>query len=318
MLEENDAPLAGTPIERAPSATVPAPTKETDVVPTLIPTEISLPTETPMPEGEDSIDLTRLPIGDGRLSAGPESGSIWSCTEEFPDRTVHVGPWINDDGTFDLTSKVIVEGMEIWASNLEITLEGDARVIMGNGLPDHPTGRFPADPRSEAYQIDPNRSSILSQDLRIELPAVPTPRNQPSCLRLGAIGVMLTGGTFFNALDAIGLDAVAHEVGDACDGHPQGAGVYHYHSLTPCLEESGDGHSALVGYAFDGFGIHGFRGEDGELITNADLDECHGHAHPVLWDGQTIGLFHYHATHEYPYTMGCYRGTAVRGLVTSR
>jgi len=37
-------------------------------------------------------------------------------------------------------------------------------------------------------------------------------------------------------------------------------------------------------------------------MTNADLDECHGHAHGTLG-------YHSHATIEYPYTVGCYRGT---------
>ena len=299
-----------------PEVNGPTPTMSADALPSLVPTTVSLPTETSTLEVEDGLDLTRLPIGDGRLSDEPESGAIWLCNQQFPDRNVHIGPWINDDGTFDYTSKVVVEGMVLWDGNLEITLEGNLRVIAGNGLPDHPTGRFPADRLSEAYQIDPNRNSILSQVLKIELLAIPTQANRTSCLRLGVVGVMLTGGTFFNALDAIGLDAVAHEVRDACDGHPQGAGIYHYHSLTPCIEDVGSGHSGLVGYAFDGFGIYGFRGEGGKLLTNTDLDECHGHAHPVMWDGIEIALYHYHASREYPYTLGCYRGTPIRGLVT--
>jgi hypothetical protein len=122
---------------------------------------------------------------------------------------------------------------------------------------------------------------------------------------------MLTGGVFFNALDAAGVDAVAHEVRDACDGHPQSAGRYHYHNLTPCVDDAEAGHSQLMGYAFDGFGIYGLRGEDGRLLTNVDLDACHGHTHDITWDGETVDLFHYHATWEYPYTVGCYRSPPV-------
>ncbi|MFN8426725.1 MAG: hypothetical protein U0X87_10785 [Anaerolineales bacterium] len=36
-----------------------------------------------------------------------------------------------------------------------------------------------------------------------------------------------------------------------------------------------------MGYAFDGFGIFGYYGEDGSELTNADLDECHGHTHVI-------------------------------------
>lgn len=33
------------------------------------------------------------------------------------------------------------------------------------------------------------------------------------------------------------------------------------------------GHSPLFGYALDGFGIYGPRGEDGKMMTNAKLDK---------------------------------------------
>ena len=66
-----------------------------------------------------------------------------------------------------------------------------------------------------------------------------------------------------------------------------------------------------MGYAFDGFGVYGHYGENGEILTNADLDACHGHTHMIEWDGQRVEMYHYHATYEYPYTIGCYRGTPV-------
>lgn len=102
---------------------------------------------------------------------------------------------------------------------------------------------------------------------------------------------------------------MAYEIQDDCSGHPEMRGAYHYHSLTPCIEDESEGHSDLVGYAMDGFGIYGPRGEDGETLTNADLDECHGHTHEIEWDGEALDMYHYHATWEYPYTLGCYVGT---------
>jgi hypothetical protein len=125
---------------------------------------------------------------------------------------------------------------------------------------------------------------------------------------MGPVGVMLSGAMFFNALDAAGLDAVAHEVRDRCGGHPQGTGLYHYHAHSDCLEDYWTSHSKLLGYAFDGFGLFGSRGEHGNRLTNADLDACHGHTHTVSWDGEWRDLYHYHATDEYPYLIGCYRG----------
>jgi hypothetical protein len=89
------------------------------------------------------------------------------------------------------------------------------------------------------------------------------------------------------------------------------SGTYHYHSLTSCLADPGSGHSALLGYARDGFGIYGVRGETGAIVTDADLDECHGHTHAITWNGQSVSMYHYHATYEYPYTLGCFRGTPI-------
>ena len=76
------------------------------------------------------------------------------------------------------------------------------------------------------------------------------------------------------------------------------------------MPDTEDGHSALMGYAFDGFGIYGHRGANGEALTDADLDECHGDTHTIEWDGVSVEKYHYHATWEFPYTMGCFRGTS--------
>jgi hypothetical protein len=114
----------------------------------------------------------------------------------------------------------------------------------------------------------------------------------------------LNGVVFYDAVDGRGNDALAHEIVDVHGGHPAQSD-YHYHFVpwrldgVPSLE---DGHSGLVGYIRDGFGIYGYKGAGGVELSNADLDDCHGHAH------SPIG-YHYHATIEYPYTIGCYRGT---------
>jgi hypothetical protein len=127
----------------------------------------------------------------------------------------------------------------------------------------------------------------------------------------GAIGVLFTGALLYDGLDALGRDALAHEIQDSCQGHPDATNSYHYHTLTSCLGDPGTGHSNLLGLAIDGFGIYGNRGEAGETLTNADLDECHGHTHAIEWNGQSNSMYHYHATHEYPYSLGCFRGTPI-------
>ena len=147
----------------------------------------------------------------------------------------------------------------------------------------------------------------------MELPATPRIAVRESCVSFGAVGMLLTGGLLYNALDANGEDAVAHEIQDKCQGHPQRQGAYHYHNLTSCQkDENNKMHSALLGYAFDGFGIFGKYGENGKTLENSDLDACHGHIHSIDWDSKKIAMYHYHATWEYPYTLGCFKGTPQR------
>lgn len=265
---------------------------------------------------QTDVDLTRLPVGDGYLSTAPQVGYIWSCQTNFnPDAAgAHaIGDWIHGDGTFDFTAKAVVDGDVAWDGQLDITIVGEERILTGNGLPIyHTTGVYPVSSNDDAYQIDRNPNQINSQDNAWVLPTNPTFADSPSCVPMGAVGVMLSGAVVFNALDGGGRDAVAYETLDHCQGHPERTGEYHYHNLSDCVEayeETEGGHSALMGYALDGFGIYGHHGENGETITTTDLDECHGHTHLVEWDGAMVELYHYHATYEYPYTISCFRGT---------
>lgn len=256
------------------------------------------------------IDLTRLPLGDGKISDHPKAGWLWACRVDRFGRGAQVkGPWIGDDGTFDMTAKAVVEGQVSWPHQFRMSVEGDVRVFTSNDLPNHPTGVFPVAPSDGAYAIDPNPNRIRPQNIRVEVPLDPVLGEEPQCTP-NAIGLLLTGVVLFNALDAMGRDAVAHEVQDGCQGHPQQHGAYHYHSVTTCLEDERlpGGHSALVGYALDGFGIYGRYGEGGQSLSSKDLDECHGHTHAIEWNGRVVEMYHYHGTWDFPYTIGCMRG----------
>lgn len=265
-----------------------------------------------------NVTLMSLPIGDGKYGAAPKVGYVFSCQSNFMTGIGGAfadGPWIHKDtGTFDFTAKIAVQGAVAWpAHTFTMTVSAGTRTVAGNGLPDHDTGTFPIGASDPAYAYDRNPSSIKQAAKSWALPATPTVAATESCLGGGPIGILLTGAAFFDALDGEGRDAVAHEVQDACQAHPEMSGTYHYHSLTTCIADPGTAHSALLGYARDGFGIYGVRGEDGKTLTNADLDACHGHTHTIMWDGAAVSLYHYHATYEYPYTLGCFKGTPIKG-----
>jgi hypothetical protein len=185
-------------------------------------------------------------------------------------------------------------------------------VFTGNKLPKHFTGVFPIHNSDNAYNYDRNPNAIKAKKMTITLPANPTIAPQASPLTLGVIGIIKSGSVLYNAVDLQGRDAVAHEIQDQCAGHPEITGEYHYHNLSECIDDQRNtGHSELMGYALDGFGIFGKYGENGKKINNKDLDEFHGHIHRILWDGQQVVMFHYHATDEYPYTIGAFKGKPV-------
>jgi YHYH protein len=264
-----------------------------------------------------SVGLTEdfVPLGDGKVSSMPVQGSVFSCETTFrarPGPAVPFGPWIHGDVWYP-AEKPFLAGNVLWAEGgSQVSVSGDTRQITSRGVPDHGTGAFPIRKTDPLYQYDRNPNEVAPRPVAFDVPAHPQLASGPSCLPMGPIGVALSGAVIFNALDAAGLDAAAHEIQDQCHGHPARRGLYHYHSGSDCLattDPAPDGHAGLVGYALDGFGIFGPSGAGGDVVTNADLDACHGHTGPVLWDGAVTEIYHYHLTAEYPYTLGCFAGT---------
>lgn len=269
-------------------------------------------------------DLTHLPLGGtaptnilirNQGNPQPDFLSLWLCG--LPSNgagNADASDWTNPDGTWDYTRKPQVDGNVTWVSELNITLDGQGnRIITGNALPDHPTGVFPIKPGSIAYKYDGNPNIITAHDVLYTLPAIPQVASSPSCVPFGPSGISLSGSAIYHGASTLGNDAAAHEMLDRFGGHTDGTERYHYHFPAEDLQEHIhphiSGHSALMGYMLDGFGIYGPYGENGELLKSADLDECHGHTHSVLWDGQMINLYHYHWTYDFPYNIGCFKGT---------
>jgi hypothetical protein len=260
-----------------------------------------------------ALNLHKLILGDKRyVTNGPKKGWVYSCQSQFNGGgAFQDGPWISGS-TWDATQKLAVQGSVRWNSSFTGRLSGSSLVLAGNGLPAHVTGTFPIASSDPAYAYDRNPNAIKGYTLRASLPRNPTRRSQASCVG-GTIGVMTTGIPLFSAFDAGGRDAVAHEIQDKCGGHPQVSGQYHYHAVSACITDRGArrSHSKLVGWALDGFGIYGYRGDGGAVMTTAKLDACHGHTHVVAWRGKRMRIYHYHATRDFPYVVSCYRGKAI-------
>ncbi len=190
----------------------------------------------------------------------------------------------------------------------EVRLRHDAGalVIESQGWPNHPTATFPN---------TGNPNSIRVQDFTFRLPLVPRRAAEITRLPMGPIGVALNGVVFFNPFEQGGMNAVEgySEVWlDSCCGHPQQTGVYHYHKYPTCVKspfaDDGSQHSPLIGFAFDGFPIHGPYESAGvmamDLVGDQSLDVCNGHE-------DTGRGYHYHVTPgRFPYVIGGYRGVA--------
>jgi hypothetical protein len=262
------------------------------------------------------LDCTKLPLGDHKyLTTGAKRGYVYSCMALSGAPIVASAPWLGSS-TWNVTKKIAVQGAHLWPGSITSSVGGSTRTVVGNGLPSHPheTGTFPIAASDPAYQYDRNPNSIAAQNDDFALAANPVQASQPSCLSGGAIGITLTGVAIYDAFDAAGYDAVAGEVQDLCHGHPDQASEYHYHGyLQACVPDAGSAkqNSSLLGYALDGFGIYG-PWYNGKVLTSADLDECHGITSVVNWNGKNVSMYHYVSTYDFPYTLGCYRGTPVQ------
>lgn len=184
------------------------------------------------------------------------------------------------------------------ASGLNITVEGDKKILTTNDIPNHENGPFPS-------RFNPN--TVQEQNFRFVIPAHPKYSEHTTRLpQLGPIGVAVNGVTFFNPYNRDGDDAVTgsrRERFDDCQGHPTAFGAYHYHQYSKCVIKDEPGqHSKIFGWAFDGFAVYGPQGVGGKEPT--DLDKCNGHVHP----GDSQDKYHYHVTKTFPYIIGCYHG----------
>lgn len=259
------------------------------------------------------VDTTKLPVGDTKTTTTtPAIGYLYECAVQAGGGGASTkGPWFNSDGTtWNASGKVSVQGSVSWSSNFVTSLVNSVFNITSNDLPNHTTGTYPIASSDPAYAYDRNPNRISAQTVAWGLPGNPQVASQPTCVG-GVIGILLTGSKLFNAVDGENRDANAWEIQDSCQGHPDSSGTYHYHSVSTCVpqKDTAGQHSPLVGYAADGFGIYGNLGQNGVALTNADLDECHGHTHSITVNGVTVNQYHYHATKEFPYTIGCFRGT---------
>ncbi len=138
------------------------------------------------------------------------------------------------------------------------------------------------------------------------IPLNPVPAKNPMSAKnnffRGAIAIAVNGVPIFNPIKNDGrTDTLLAGELDNFGGHCGRADDYHYH-IAPVHLEKQTGTGKPVGWALDGYPIYGYQ--DPAAKDFAPLDALNGHIGPD-------GLYHYHATKQYPYLNGGFYGEVV-------
>ena len=194
-----------------------------------------------------------------------------------------------------------------YSSDVQVSVDGDVVVLTATGVPNHKSPYFASsDARYEAYN-GTNRSfakapgSIDATRYVMRIPMRPARAATSAATPLGPIGLALNGVPFFNQYNGQNRPLTAEiDSFDQYNGHPTPTNAYHYH-VEPLYLTRTIGGDQLLGFLLDGFPVYG-PVEGGRRVTNADLDQLHGHL------GKTSdypdGIYHYHITDADPYLNG--------------
>lgn len=203
---------------------------------------------------------------------------------------------------YDITS--ILSKFE--GTGLSYEVNGSTVIFTTQDLPDHTSPYWPTDNALyEEYNgtnasWNQNPGSIGAQNIVFTISLNPSEATNKQATSLGPIGISRNGVVFFNQYDA-GNSPLAGEINsfDQWLGHPAMT-QYHYH-VEPTYLTQQFGDEAFLGLLSDGFPVYGPI-ENGEEITNDDLDEYHGHTSST--SDFPEGIYHYHVTGEDPYING--------------
>jgi len=225
---------------------------------------------------------------------------VLSCTSSMDDET------IDPSATqYDISSILT----KFAGTGLTVSTNGNSVTFTTQNLPNHKSPYWPTNNvlyeaysgTNTGFNLNPNR--ISSQNISITVPLKPSEASIKRATSLGPIGISVNGVVFYNQYAGPNNQALTNEINsfDQFLGHPQNSGQYHYH-VEPTYLTSQLGTSALLGLLADGFPVYG-PVEDGETITNSDLDDYHGHT--SITPDFPNGIYHYHITpNEDPYING--------------
>lgn len=215
------------------------------------------------------------------------------CPERIDDGKEKGGIWFRDGAVFDVDGKFISNLDKFYSDpQWKLYREDGSVKITDTQAACEAAARPDVDPKYNNYCVQCSPVYYEKQSFTYLIPVDPVYLDTANSRfgRGAVLGVAFNGVRFDPPapLQAI-LDAHTLAPLDDCGGHVNPHGGYHYHAATGCSKEAkpkSEQHSALLGYALDGFGIYARIDKDGKEPN--DLDQCGGH------NDETIG-YHYHA-----------------------
>ncbi|TBN04789.1 YHYH protein [Hyunsoonleella flava] len=214
-----------------------------------------------------------------------------------------------EEETIENTTTYDVSGIlsKFEGTGLSYAVNGNTVTFTTADLPNHKSPYWPTNHLLyEAYngtnanfRLNPN--AIAEQNIVFTITLNPKEATNKEATPMGPIGISRNGVVFFNQY-AAGGSPLTNEINsfDQYLGHPAGQDQYHYHIEPTYLTEQ-FGEDAFLGLLADGFPVYGPK-ENGEVVTNSDLDVYHGHTHSTV--DFPDGIYHYHITGEDPYLNG--------------
>ena len=288
-------------------------------------------------ESSDSLDVSSL-FTDGALTSDAatvdctlENGSETTC---YQVEVASLASTVDTDGPYCPETTTDVGGIWVWDGDDPglYALDADFWEMMdaqGFDFVDADGNISITDPGAGAADSASTANSCLeatadgSFRLQVLIPTSPEDLDTPTTLStISQVGLALDGVTIFgdapSVADRGGLPAL-----DACGGHVDPSGYYHWHfgaeSIQTNLDDAGadvtcsitQDAEALIAFAYDGYAIYGPE-EDGSVP--ADLDECSGHVSDTDEFGET---YHYHFSYDSPNLPTCRIGATAVNALTS-
>ncbi|WP_405566004.1 YHYH protein [Polaribacter sp. Asnod6-C07] len=230
---------------------------------------------------------------------------ILSCSSSSNEEDIIDEPEIVTETDYDITS-ILSKFDNIDA--LSYSVNGSTVTFTTTDLPNHTSPYWDtSNPLYEAYNgtntsWNQNPNTIAEQNVTFTISLNPKEATTKSATSLGPIGISRNGVVFFNQYAGPNEQELTSEINsfDQYLGHPTGTSQYHYH-IEPTYLTGEFGQDAFLGLLADGFPVYGPQ-ENGTTITNADLDDYHGHT--SVTSDFPEGIYHYHITTEAPYLNG--------------